>query len=479
MLQRKILWLLLLVFAVALPGLTAAQPLAPQAAPPAASVVKPADVAGDWLGTLELGAIKLRIVFHITSTPDGLKATMDSPDQNATGLPISSAQLNGALLKLESEKLHGEFNGSVSQDLASIDGTWKQGGGTLPLILKRAKNAAAWQRQPRPQEPARPYPYRDEDVVYANKAAGNQLAATLTIPPGKGPFPAVVLITGSGPQDRDESLMGHKPFLVLADYLTRRGVAVLRADDRGVGKSTGDFDAATTADFATDTEAGVAFLKTRPEIDARRIGLIGHSEGGIIAPMVAARNPDVAFIVMMAGSGVPGDEIIVAQSELIAEAMGQSHEDALKVSASERSVLTIVKQSKDDASMEKQLHERLVLEMAEPQIGAAVKRLTSPWLRYFIGYDPAPALSKVKCPVLALNGEKDLQVPPKQNLPAIRKALEAGGNKNFETVELPGLNHLFQTAKTGSPGEYSQIDETIAPIALEKISGWILKLGVH
>jgi pimeloyl-ACP methyl ester carboxylesterase len=451
---------------------------APQAAAPTANAVKPADIAGDWLGTLSLGAIKLRIVFHITSTPDGLKATMDSPDQNATGLPVSSVQLNGASLKLESEKLHGEFNGTVSQDLASIDGTWKQGG-SLPLVLKRTKNAAEWQRQPRPQEPARPYPYRDEDVVYKNKVAGNELAATLTIPSGKGPFPAVVLITGSGPQDRDESLMGHKPFLVLADHLTRKGIAVLRADDRGTGKSTGDFATATTADFATDTEAGIAFLKTRPEIDQRRIGLIGHSEGGIIAPMIAARNHDVAFIVMMAGSGVPGDEIITAQSELIAEAMGQSHEAAQKVAATQRSILAIVKQNQDDAAREKQLRERLALDMTEPQLGASIKQLSSPWMRYFVTYDPATALSKVKCPVLALNGEKDLQVPPKQNLPVIRKALEAAGNKNFETDELPGLNHLFQTAKTGSPGEYAQIDETIAPSALEKISGWILKLDLR
>lgn len=480
MLARKNFWILLLALAVALSCGMVAQPMAAPQPPQAATAVKPADVAGDWLGTLELGAMKLRIVFHITNSPGGLKATMDSPDQNATALPISSAQLNGASLRLESEQLHGEFNGMVSADLASINGTWKQGG-LLPLVLKRAKSTAEWQRQPRPQEPVRPYPYRDEDVVYANKAAGNQLAATLTIPPGKGPFPAVVLITGSGPQDRDESLMGHKPFLVLADHLTRKGIAVLRVDDRGVGKSTGDFAAATTADFATDTEAGVAFLKTRPEIDPKRIGLIGHSEGGIIAPMIAARNHDVAFIVMMAGSGVPGDEILEAQMGLISEAMGKSHEDAVKAVAQQRELLALVKQSPDGAGLQKELREKIGAaageELTEPQIGAAVKQLTSPWMRYFLSYDPATALIKVKCPVLALNGEKDLQVPPKQNLPVIRKALEAAGNKNFEIDELPGLNHLFQTAKTGSPGEYAQIEETIAPIALEKMSGWILKVA--
>ncbi len=311
--------------------------------------------------------------------------------------------------------------------------------------------------------------------MYDNKSAGNKLAGTLTIPSGKGPFPAVVLITGSGPQDRDESLMGHKPFLVLSDYLTRKGIAVLRVDDRGVAKSTGDFATATTADFATDTEAGIAYLQTRPEVDAKKIGLIGHSEGGVIAPMIAARNHDVAFIVMLAGSGVPGDQIIVAQTELIIEASGQSHEEAMKAGAKQRERLDLIKQNSDQASLEKQLREKLAGEVSEANIGVAIRQLSSPWLRYFINYDPAIALGKVTCPVLALNGGKDLQVPPSQNLPAIKKALQAAGNKDYETDELPGLNHLFQTAKTGSPSEYAQIEETMSPVVLEKIASWILR----
>ena len=269
--------------------------------------------------------------------------------------------------------------------------------------------------------------------------------------------------------------MGHKPFLVLADSLTRKGVAVLRADDRGVGKSTGEFSGATTADFATDTEAGIAYLKTRPEI-AKMIGLIGHSEGGVIAPMVAARNPDVAFIVMLAGSGVPGEEIIVTQAELLTESAGKSHDEAMKAGAKQRKILEIVKENADDALMEKQLREELAGEMSEAQVGALVQQLNLRWVRYFITYDPATALKKVTCPVLALNGAKDRQVPPKQNLPAIRKALEAGGNKNFEVDELPGLNHLFQTAKTGAPSEYPEIEETMSPGVLQKIADWILKL---
>ena len=280
---------------------------------------KPSDIDGIWSGTLDTGAITLRIVFHITNTEDGLTATMDSPDQNAKGLPVTAVTRSGSSLILELKQVGGKFEGKINNDLTVIDGTWTQGGASLPLTLKRVKDAAELERR-RPQNPRKPYPYREEEITYDNKAAGIRLAATLTVPPGEGPFPAVVLITGSGPQDRDESLLGHRPFLVLADYLTRQGITVLRADDRGVGQSGGNFATATTADFATDAEAGVAYLKTRPEADPQKIGLIGHSEGAIIAPMVAARNPDVTFLVMMAGSGVPGDEILVAQVLLISEA---------------------------------------------------------------------------------------------------------------------------------------------------------------
>jgi fermentation-respiration switch protein FrsA (DUF1100 family) len=435
---------------------------------------KPSDIDGAWMGTLEVGAgVKLRVVFHIVNTEDGLMATLDSPDQGVKGLPTTKVTRDGATLKITVEKISGAFEGKIAADLGSIDGTWTQGG-SLPLVLHRLKDESELELR-RPQNPTRPYPYRDEDVTYENKVQNVTLAASLTLPPGKGPFPAVVLITGSGPQDRDESLLGHKPFLVLSDYLTRHGIAVLRADDRGTAKSTGNFETATTADFATDTEAGVAYLKTRPEIDAHRIGLIGHSEGGIIAPMIAARNPDVAFIVMMAGSGVRGDEILVAQVQAISESSGKSHEEAVKAGARQREILTLIENEKDPAALEKELKEKMAGEVPEAQIGMEIKALTSPWFRYFMTYDPATALRKVTCPVLAIGGEKDTQVPPAQNLPAIRKALEQAGNKHFEVDELPGLNHLFQTAKTGAPGEYASIEETISPVALDKMSSWILK----
>ena len=235
------------------------------------------------------------------------------------------------------------------------------------------------------------------------------------------------------------------------------------------------FAAATSADFATDAEAGIAYLQTRPEIDRRKIGIVGHSEGGLIAPMVAARNSSVAFIVLLAGSGVPGDQILAAQSALISEAGGMSHEQAAKNSRDLLEVLALVKGGKDEASLDAALREKFSGTVPPAQIDAQVKALTAPWFRYFVAYDPASSLSHVTCPVLALGGEKDLQVPPAENLAAIRKALDAGGNKNATVEQMAGLNHLFQTAKTGAPSEYGQIEETISPAVLSKIAEWIAK----
>jgi pimeloyl-ACP methyl ester carboxylesterase len=435
---------------------------------------KPSDIDGDWLGTIDTSMGKLRVVFHITNTEDGLIATLDSLDQGANGIPATSVSRNGSSLKVEVKSINGSFDGKIGGDLNVIDGTWTQMGNSFPLVLKRVKNSGELERR-RPQNPAKPYPYKETEVSFDNKAAGVTLAATLTAPPGAGPFPAAVLITGSGPHDRDETLMGHEPFLVLADYLTRKGIVVLRADKRGCGKSKGDYAAATTIDFASDADAAVAYLKTRPEVDQHKIGLIGHSEGGIVAPMAAAGNPDVAFVVMMAGPGVRGDEILPAQLILISEAAGESHDKAEKDAADERTMLALIESEKDDAALNKELREKLAGKIPEGQIDAQIKTITSPWFRQFIAYDPAPTLRKLTCPVLAINGEKDLQVPPDQNLPVIRKALADAGNKNFEVDELPGLNHLFQTAKTGAVSEYGEIEETMAPVALDKIAIWIVK----
>lgn len=436
---------------------------------------KPSDIDGIWLGTLDVGVAKLRVVFHIINTEDGLVATMDSPDQNLRDAPMTSCTRDGANLRIEARNFNGVFAGKIAADLQSIDGTFTQmGGASHPLPLRRVKDQAELEVR-RPQIPNKPYPYREEEVSYDNQVQNVRLAATFTIPQGTGTFPAVLLITGSGPQDRDESLMGHKPFLILSDYLTRHGIAVLRADDRGTGKSTGVFAGATTSDFATDAEAGVAYLKTRPEVNSHKIGLIGHSEGGMIAPMIAARNRDVAFIVMMAGTGVPGDQVLVAQGEAIELAMGKSPTDAATDAAHEKQTIKLVETEKDQAALEKELKETMAGRVPEALMGAQIKEITSPWFRYFLTYDPATALRKVTCPLLAINGSLDKQVLPDQNLPAIRKALEQAGNKHFEIDELPGLNHLFQTAKTGAPSEYAQIEETMSAVALEKISTWILK----
>jgi pimeloyl-ACP methyl ester carboxylesterase len=443
---------------------------APVVAPKPAA---PSQIDGTWLGTLDTGAIKLRIVFKIVNTTDGLTVQLQSPDQNPNWMPATSTTRNENKLTVTFKGIGGVYEGKIAADFNSIDGTFTQMGNPLQLNLKRIKNQSELER-PRPQTPVKPYPYREEDVAF--KSAGNSLGATLTIPPGKGPFPAVLLIAGSGPHDRDESLIGHKPFLVLSDYLTRKGIVVLRADKRGTGKSTGDYANATTADFAVDAEAGVAFLKTRAKVDPHKIGLVGHSEGGVVAPMAAVADPDVAFIVMMAGSAVPGDQIIVEQTRLISEAGGVSKEKADADAVKEAETLAVVKDEKDPATRDRLLGIKLAAEgVPEAQLGAEIKQLNSPWFRYFINYDPTTALRKLTIPVLAINGSLDLQVPPAQNLPPIRKALAEAGNQHAEVDELPGLNHLFQDSKTGAPAEYSQIEETISPLALDKIASWILK----
>jgi pimeloyl-ACP methyl ester carboxylesterase len=322
----------------------------------------------------------------------------------------------------------------------------------------------------RPQEPKPPFPYRVEEISFASRAGAVKLAGTLTIPEGKRPFPAAILLSGSGPNDRNESLFGHKPFLVLADYLTRHGVAVLRYDKRGLGKPRGEFLQATTADFADDAEGALDYLKTRPEIDRKAIGLIGHSEGGLEAPMVAARRPDVGFVVLLAGPGVRATELLKVQAAKLARASGVP-EAAIEQNAQlQEKIFQILKGERDDQAANGKIVAALG---ALPGAKAQAEEAASPWFRFFLFYDPAPALETTKCPVLALNGELDLQVAAEQSLPAIEAALKKGGNKDFEIVKLPKLNHLFQTARTGSVMEYGQIAETMSPAVLEEVVSWI------
>ncbi|MGB2696253.1 MAG: alpha/beta hydrolase, partial [Candidatus Zixiibacteriota bacterium] len=316
------------------------------------------------------------------------------------------------------------------------------------------------------------------EVVYENTEAQCKLAGTLTLPREGCPCPAVLLVSGGGAQNRDGLILGHRPFLVLADYLTRRRIAVLRVDDRGMGASTGDRTLSTSEDYAQDALAGVEFLKNHSDIDPKRIGLIGHSEGSVIASLVAAQSKDIAFIVMLAGPGLPGEEYNYQFEESISRVLGRSEETIDSILALQKRIFAVLKSEKDTVAARAKLRhilEKLEPPMAEPVIQANLQRYLSPWFRYSITYDPAPTLRKIKCPVLALFGEKDIQVPTEGNLEGVEKALKDGGNPDYRVEVLSDLNHLFQTAQTGAPSEYAQIEETIAPKALEMIAAWILE----
>jgi uncharacterized protein len=442
----------------------------------------PSKLEGVWLGTLKVGVQELRLGFSVVATPSKLTATLNSLDQGVDGVPVQEVTEKDGAVHFGLPSIKATFEGKMNKEGTEIVGEWKQGM-TFPLTLKRVSKLPTAKR---PQEPKRPFPYREEEITYENKKAKVKFAGTLTLPKGDGPFPAVVMITGSGPQNRDEELLGHKPFLVIADYLTRRGIAVVRVDDRGVGGSTGDNDSSTTADFAEDALAGVEFLKGRKEIDAKHIGLIGHSEGGLVGPLAASMSKDVAFVVMLAGPGLPGDEILIEQNKLILKAAGASKDDIDRQLKWLSMALPILKQEEDAKVADKRIRAELAKwkEAAGEKDKAmadfvstrekAVGTLNTKWFRFFLSYDPRPALRKVQCPVLALNGEKDLQVPAKVNLEAVAKALKEGGNKDYTVKEFPGLNHLFQTCKTGGIQEYGSIEETMAPVVLETMGDWIL-----
>lgn len=338
------------------------------------------------------------------------------------------------------------------------------------------------------QEPTKPYPYYSEDVTFKNALANITLSGTLTLPSKEGKYPAVILITGSGPQNRDGEVLGHKPFLVISDYLTKKGIAVLRYDDRGFGQSTGNFKSGTSLDFATDVESAVTYLKSRKEINQSKIGLVGHSDGGMIAPIVATKSHDVAFIVLLAGPGIQGGKLLMMRHELLARAMGMSDAEIHELKKSKEKTFEIVSRSKDPQTIKADLIKyskenppnipsRLLPPgmTKEEFVAAQIEEITSPWFTYFLNYDPAPILEKVTCPVLALNGSKDAQVPSLENLTAISNSLKKGGNENVTIKELPNLNHFFQECKTCSLSEYATIDQTFSPIALIEISDWILK----
>ena len=434
------------------------------------------EITGQWNGVLKVPGAQLRVVFNVSKSENGYSSTMDSPDQGAKGIPVTTTSFENSILKLQIPAAAISYEGTLNKE-NMIVGNFTQGGQSFAMNMSRGiieKKVVL-----RPQEPQAPYSYYTEEVTFENKTDKNVLSGTLSLPQKEGHFPAVILISGSGPQNRDEELMGHKPFLVLADYLTKKGIAVLRFDDRGVAKSMGDFKKATTMDFSKDVQAGVDYLLRRKEIDKSKIGLIGHSEGGVIAPIVAGNSKDIDFIVLLAGTGIRGDKLMLLQKEKIERQMGVPESEIQKgqeifkgaydiVLASSESVTNL--KTKINSNFELQFGDKI----SEAQISGLTSQITSPWMVNFLKFDPSTALEKVKCPVLAINGDKDLQVPADVNINAIKIALAKGGNKKATAKIIPNLNHLFQECKTGSPDEYASIEQTFSPIALEEISKWIL-----
>lgn len=435
---------------------------------------------GDWGGALQVQSIRMTLVFHLKKNSDGsYAATMDSPMQSAYDLPMDKTEITDTSIVLTMNAAKAKYVGKPQAD-GSLAGEWQQAGKTYPLALRRDF------RQPaRPQHPIAPYPYATEEVVFDNKKAGIKLAGTLSYPKEKGRYPAVILISGSGAQNRDEEILGHKPFLVIADYLTRAGYAVLRFDDRGYGKSTGNHGMATTADFATDVEAAFAFLEQHAAINPKKIGLIGHSEGGMIAPIVAARQKKVAFIILLAAPGLPMKDLLIQQTRDIG--LVQGTDPALldrslllskaifeTVAADKKQALTVptLLEKLEPTLAGFSEEERVKLGISHEYLVEQLVMVLTPWMRYALAFDPEVYLSKVKCPVLAINGDKDLQVSV-LNMNTIGDIFEKSKLKQYTLSLAPGLNHLFQHCKTGSPAEYGEIEETFAVEVLEQMAAWM------
>ncbi len=451
--------------------------------PAAAQSDNPA--VGRWAGTLVAGPQQLEIVYNITEAEDGsLTGTMDVPAQGATGIPLTTVTFeDGTLAMTFAVPGGGAYEGTIDDSGDALTGTFTQAGSSSPMNLERQEGAAPVLE--RPQEPSPPFPYDVEEVSFTG-GGDFALAGTLTTPRGAGPFPGAVLVSGSGPQDRDETLLGHKPFWVLADHLTRQGIAVLRYDDRGVAASEGDFATATTADFADDALAAIDFLAAAPRIDASGVGIVGHSEGGIVGPLAASRSEQVDFVVMLAGPGVQGIDVLVEQGRLINAAAGVPPAIAAFNGRIQTGMAEVVRTVEDRdlaaeqmgavmreevEGLEPDLRALVEGSLTEEAIEANVTQMNSAWFRYFLHHDPRPALERVSVPVLALFGERDLQVPPQQSAQAVEDALADNPDATVEV--LPGLNHLFQEAETGAPAEYQQIEQTMSPLALGRVGEWI------
>lgn len=436
------------------------------------SVNQPEGLTGIWLGKMKpTGQLEIRIAYEIKKDDSGkLSATMNVLEQKAYDIPMDRVDMAGDTITIYFNAAAIEYKGVYRADRQMIEGQYTQSGKSFPLILTPV--AEVPKTVFRPQTPQPPFPYTEEEVVIDNRSDGVSLAGTLTIPRSSQRKPAVILIAGSGKNDRNGTKMGH--FLLLADYLTRNGYIVLRSDKRGVGKSTGDYGVATTEDFASDINASIDFLKARPDVDTRHIGLIGHSEGALIAPMVASSRKDVSYLILLGGVGLRGDDLLLLQTRKLSEAAGASPEAIEDQVRQFRSYYSIIQEKVDNETKISRIRE------VNPDVTeATVKMLLKPWIAYFTTCDPTNYIKKTKCPVLALTGSKDLQCPPAENLKHIEAALIAGHNRQYTVQTLPGLNHLFQTAQSGSPLEYDKIPEIIAPEALEIILNWIGRQDGH
>ena len=430
-------------------------------------------LSGDWSGEVAT----LELTFHLKDPASGPRtATLDIVDQNVAGLIVNFRAPGDSVYLRLSKPITARFAGRRSADGRQLSGEWQQGLRAFPLTLTRAGAGAATGPK-RPQQPHAPFPYQSADVSFRNEKAGITLAGTYTVPADMGPFPAVVLLTGSGPEDRNETYQGHQPFAVLADYLTRQGIAVLRFDDRGVGQSGGTLQGTTSADYTTDAQAALTWLRAQPGIRKNQVGLIGHSQGGTAAIGAAGQPNGPNFLVLLAAPGLPGDELIVQQSLALTRLQTTDPAQLASTEKMQRAMTQIIQKTPNDAQAQSAL--LLYYSAISPQLAAQVKPqlsiLTSPDYRHLLADRPAQTLAKVRCPVLALGGSKDVQVPTARNLAATAAGLKAAANRDVTVKELPGLNHLFQTAPTGAPAEYATIEETFAPAALQAISDWIIK----
>jgi uncharacterized protein len=449
---------------------------------------------GTWSGTLNVGP-GLRMIIHVKKDAKGaLQATMDSPDQKAKDIPFTSVRVNGDSLITYMTKLQGGYSGSLIDD-THISGIWEQRGRSIAINLVKGELETKINNAPnRPQTPVPPYPYKSIDTVYFNKDKSQQFGATLTMPNGAGPFPTILLITGSGLQNRDEEIMGHKPFAVLADFFTKKGYAVLRVDDRSIGKSTGDVKNATSADFANDASCSVDFLLTIKEVDKKKIGLLGHSEGGMIAPMVANKRKDIAFIVMMAGVGEKVATLMTEQNEMVMLSYGIDTPSVKAYAPLYNKIITLIASSKETDDLTPAISKivdnwiikhdtAMVNKFVGSVSGGDNKKFAEQfaslnkqkWSHFFFSYDPTNDLRKLHCKVLAIDGSRDIQVKASTNLAAIKANLAKSKSPAYEVKELEGLNHLFQTCIKCTTAEYKDLEETISPVALNTIGDWLAK----